>query len=38
MQNCPFVHYVSPQTEVVEIEAEGVFASSIDDLENSEWN
>lgn len=38
MDSCSFMHYASPQTEVVEIEAEGVLASSIKDLDNSEWN
>ena len=38
MESYSYMHYASPQTEMVEIEAEGVLASSIKDLENSEWN
>lgn len=38
MENVALRHYIAPRMEVMEIEAEGVLASSIPDLENTDWN
>lgn len=38
MENVATKRYIAPRMEVLEIDAEGVLASSIKDLENSEWN
>lgn len=38
MENDAANRYIAPRMEVLEIDAEGVLASSIRELENCDWN